>query len=384
MEQPLNALALVMGGGGARAAYQVGLLRFLAARLPRLEIPILTGVSAGAINTVKLASAPGDFVDGVRQLEDLWRRLSIDQVFRVGAPGLVRNALRWGLRLVAGGSRAAPVARGLVDTAPLQRFLASALYGDADAPAFRPLAGIAHNLDRGKLRAVAVTTTNYATGQSITWVEGRDVALWERPQRRALRAAIDLRHVMASAALPVMFPAVQIDEAWHGDGGIRLTAPLSPAMQLGASRIIAVSTRYQRRQDEANQLLVTGYPPLAQVAGVLMNAIFLDMLDYDAMILSRINELLIKIRPEERGSLRPVELLVVRPSVDLGKLSAQYEATLPGPFRFFTRGLGTRETRSPDYLSMLMFNKEYIQQLIAIGEADAERRADEILAFVSR
>jgi NTE family protein len=188
---------------------------------------------------------------------------------------------------------------------------------------------------------------------------------------------------MASASLPFFFPAVEVDGNWYGDGGIRLTAPLSPAVHLGASRIIAVSTRYARSRDEADQPVIAGYPPPAQVAGVLYNAIFLDQLDSDALEMRRINDLIARLPEAERNGHRPIELLLLRPSVDLGRLANEYEPELPRPFRFLARGLGTREMRSNDMLSLVMFQGNYVRRLLEIGEADAAARLDEIRRFLT-
>jgi NTE family protein len=188
---------------------------------------------------------------------------------------------------------------------------------------------------------------------------------------------------MASAALPFFFPAIEVDGAWYGDGGIRLIAPLSPAVHLGARRIIAVSTRYARSREEADRPAVSGYPPPAQVAGVLYNAIFLDHLDADALQLQQINRLIARLPESARDGLRDIELLLMRPSVDLGRLANEYEAELPSAFRFMTRGLGTRETRSNDMLSLMMFQRDYVRRLIELGESDAAARMGEIRSFLS-
>jgi NTE family protein len=188
---------------------------------------------------------------------------------------------------------------------------------------------------------------------------------------------------MASSALPFFFPAVQIDGSWYGDGGIRLTAPLAPAVHLGARKIIAVSTRYPRFQSEAGQPVANGYPPPAQVAGVLLNAIFIDLLDADALRLEQINGLVDRRPVESHDGLRHIDLLILRPSQDLGRLANQFEVDLPRGFRFLLRGLGSREARSNDMLSLLMFQQDYIARLIALGEADARARAAEIDAFMA-
>lgn len=366
-------LALVMSGGGARAAYQVGMLRWLARRHPDLHVPILTGVSAGAINAAFLASHPDDFRTRVEKLADLWSHLTAEEVFRVDSLSLARNVLRLGLKLVSGGAMVAPHSHAAVDTKPLWRLLERALAGQGDG-----LPGIEANLRRGALKAVAITTSSYTTGQSITWVQGCGIPQWERAHRKSIDAKLGVRHVMASAALPIFFPAIEIDGQWFGDGGIRLTAPLSPAVHLGADRILAISTRYPRTRVEADQPAVNGYPPPAQIIGVLFNAIFLDLFDADALAMERLNTMMEALPPELRRDYRTVRLIVLRPSHDLGKLANEYEARLPGAFRFMTRGLGTRETRSNDLLSLLMFQPDYLTRLIELGEADAEVRRDEI------
>jgi NTE family protein len=374
-------LALVLTGGGARAAYQVGFLRHLASRHPNLSPGILTGVSAGGIIATHLASRSGDFAESVDRLFDLWRKLRMEDVFRVNAQQLATRVARWGLRLMSGGAPGAPGARSLVDTTPLREYLSHTLRAEANGM----IPGIAENLEAGRLVAVTLTATSYTTGQSVTWVQGSDgcgVRTWERPQRRGIETCIRVDHVLASSALPLLFPAVDVDGAWYGDGGIRLTAPLSPAVHLGARRIMAVSTRYARSRAEADRPVVSGYPPPAQVAGMLLNAVFLDLLDTDALRLEQINGLLERLPAEAREGLRHVDMLILRPSVDLGQLANDFEVDLPRTFRFLVRGLGSRETRSNDLLSLLMFQPDYIARVIELGEADARARAADIERFL--
>jgi NTE family protein len=371
-------LGLVMGGGGARAAYQVGFLRTVARRFPELHVPYITGVSAGAINAALLASHHGTFLQAVRELSHLWGDLTVRDVFRVDAGSLAMNGFRWLRQLASGGfGGAKSQVRGLVDTQPLREFLTEALHAvDGE------LTGIQYNLDRGRLKALALSTTSYSTGASVTWLQGTDVEGWKRPKRRTETATITIEHIMASTALPLLFPAVQLENAWYGDGGIRLAAPLSPVLHLGARRVLAISTRYEKGPDEADETAIHGYPPPAQVAGVLLNSIFLDLLDNDALRLERLNQLLAMLPPEHRAGLEPVKLLVLRPSQDLGKLASQFEAQLPRSFRFLTRGLGTRETKSPDILSFVLFQPDYLRTLMEIGEADADARIEEIAHFL--
>lgn len=372
-------LAIVLDGGGARAAYQVGLLRSLGRRYPNLRLPIITGVSAGAINAVFLAAHPGPFGDAVEELSGLWRTLTVDKVFNADTASLGRSVMHWGMRLLLGGRTVRPPLRGFVDTAPLRRTLTTAFRVDADGE----IGGIRKNVIDGRLVALAVITSSYTTGQTVAWVEGKNLENWERPFRRSRQATITVEHVMASAALPLLFPAVELDSAWYGDGGIRLVTPLSPAVHLGANRLLAFSTRYGRSDREAEQPQVVGYPPPLQIAGQLLNAVFLDDHDRDALTLRRINSLVSALPPDSRQGLRPVDIVLVRPSQDLGRLASQYEPTLPPSFRYLVRSAGARDTRSPDLLSFLLFQPDYIKRLMEIGESDGERQAAEIGALIS-
>lgn len=366
-----------MGGGGARAAYQVGFLRALSEWYPELRVPYITGVSAGAINAAHLASHHGSFAQAVEELSGLWAQLQVDNVFRVGPSSLGSIVLRWAVRLISGGRGPVPNVQGLVDTQPLRDFLSEALHAVEGE-----ITGIQYNLDRERLRALALSTSSYTTGRSVTWVQGQDIREWERPMRRSVNTTLTVEHVMASAALPIFFPAVRLDDAWYGDGGIRLAAPLSPPLHLGAKRVLAISTRHSPTAREAERPMVSGYPPPAQIVGVLMNSIFLDLLDQDADRLERLNSLLRKLPPGEREGLRPVKLMVLRPSTDLGRMAGRYEPRLPWLIRFLTRGLGTRETDSPDFLSLILFQPDYLQALMECGEADARAREDEIREFM--
>jgi NTE family protein len=346
--------------------------------MPDLRIPVITGVSAGAINAVHLAARRGSLAESVAELHELWSELEPQSVYRVGTAILARNIGRWALRLVSGGTRHAPQPRSLLDPAPLRHLLNRALtVVDGEVQ------GIDANLAAGRLEAVALTTINYGTGQTVTWVQGRDIERWDRTDRKGVPSRISVDHIMASASLPLVFPAVKLAEGWHGDGGIRLATPLAPAVHLGADRILAISTRYRKSREEAGRSAVAGYPPPAQMAGVMLNALFLDAIDLDAMHLQRVNRFLADRECRDSQGLRPVELLVLRPSVDLGRLAGEYEMRLPRTFRFLARGLGTRQTKSPDFLSLLLFQPDYLQRLIEIGEADAEERYEEIAALLA-
>jgi NTE family protein len=373
-----NGLALVLSGGGARAAYQVGFLRCLARNFPDLNIPIITGVSAGAINAAFLANHTGTFAEAVEELSELWLKLSVDQVFCVDTWKLIRNVFRWGVRLVSGGFSNESSARSLLDSTPLRELLQRAFL-----PQGNVIGGIRKNLQHGKLKAFAITGTNYATGQALTWVMGKEIRMWERPWRRSEATDITIDHIMSSASLPLLFPAVRVGNAWYGDGGIRQSAPLSPAIYLGAKRILAISTRHLRSMEDASTPVCIGYPPPAQIAGTLMNSIFLDALDQDVRTLKRTNQLLEQIPEEQHDDRHVVYLFAMRPSEDLGELAGGFEPELPYMFRYLFRGLGTQETSSPDWLSMVMFDPNYLTHLVKLGENDADKQTGAIMELMN-
>lgn len=370
------SVAIVFTGGGARGAYQVGLLRGLGRLLPDLRFPIITGVSAGAINASYLAAHPGSLRQAAEDLSKVWGKIEMDDIFRLDVRWWAKNSLKWLMRLGSGGKTGSSQTKALLDTEPLRQLLQREL-GDGDE-----IPGITKNIEDGSLQSVALVTVNYGTGQTVSWVQGKDIALWERPERRAHQAPLTAEHVMASSALPLLFPAVKLADGWYGDGGIRLSAPLSPALHLGADRILALSTRYLRSDEEAGKSVISDYPPPAQIAGSLLNAIFLDVLDQDVTRLTRLNDVVRRLPEEERQGLKPIEIEVLRPSEDLGKLVARYEDKLPKIFRRMVRGLGSHETESPDFLSLLMFQPDYIAELMEIGERDAEAHIEDIARLV--
>ncbi len=373
--QSADHLGVVLSGGGARGAYQVGVLRYLGRKLGDRRPPILTGVSAGAINAGFLASHRGGLDGATRDLREKWTELRTRDVMKSDPLTMGWIALRWLATLASGGSGLAPRARSLVDNRPLEQYLAGLVEPER----------IRKNVDEGRLRAAAITATCYGTGRTVTFVQGReDLRMWRRPQREARRSPLTLDHVMASAAIPLLFPAVRLEDGHYGDGSVRQTAPLAPAIHLGARRILAISSRYARSLDEACRPATEGYPPVAQIAGVLANSSFLDTLETDARWLRRVNRLVSKIPEEERRreELQEVDLLVLRPSRDLGRLAAEYERELPRTLRFLSRGLGTRESESPDLVSYLLFERGYLKRLIELGERDAERQWPRLASFL--
>jgi NTE family protein len=366
-------LALMLSGGGARTAYQTGVLSGIGKRRPDLYTPLLTGVSAGGINLGFIAAHRGSFGEATQALKRRWLSLTTEEVFRTDPPSLLKTGARWGLSIAGGGARFTPRGRSLVDTAPLREFLRRSI----DAT------GKESNLADGVHEAVALS---YQTGRTVTFVQG-DVPIRLEPpsvHQRAVRARLTIEHIMASSAIPLLFPAVKIGQQYYGDGSFRSAAPLGPAIQLGAERILAISARYARSEIEARRPEVLGYPPPARVLGVLLNSVFLDTLDWDASTVERINRLIDQI-PEQRRreeGLRRVDLYVQRPSKDIGRLAASFEVRLPRSLRFLVRGLGSSGSKSADFISYLLFESAYISALIELGEEDVERDWDRLSAFL--
>jgi NTE family protein len=370
-------LAVMMTGGGARAAYQVGLLKGLATHFPDLRIQIITGASAGAINATYLAAHHGTLMEKTRKLEQVWCELVCESIYRFDWKTFLpfRSALASVLPKKSRFTKSRP--RALVDTTPLRDLLCHIL----DTPYHFPIRAIEENIRSGDLTALALTTLDYSTGQTVRWVQGRNFDAYDGPNHRTVNTWFTPEHVLASAALPFVFPAVRIGNTFHGDGGIRMAAPLSPAVQLGATRIIAMSTGYLRAPDEVVRPVVSGYPPAAQVLGQLVNAIFLDGIEEDVARMERMNDLLRKMAPQERDGLKPIDLLVLRPSLDLGKLAGDYERFLPRPLKLMARALGVKETDSPDFISLLMFEPSFTRRIIELGESDIASRVSEIRTF---
>lgn len=371
-----EGLALALGGGGARASYQAGVLRTLGRRCPTLAPRLLTGVSAGAINIAHLANRPGTFAEACESLHDIWARIEVQRVFESRSARLAFHAFCVLMRTAVGFAPTLEPIRGMVDARPLRRFLHEA-YGSSH------FHGIGRNIAEGRLDAVAILALHYATGRTISFCEGRTIVDWDRPLRRSVRAELRLDHVLASSSLPLFFPAVEVDGEWYGDGGVRLISPLAPAVHLGARRIIAISTRYRPTGDEASIKRFDGPPTPAQIGGNLFSAIFLDALDHDALMLERINRLLPCSNAGAEGPLRRIELFVVRPSEDLGRLANEFEPRLPGMFRFLTRRLGTQPARSQELISTVLFQQDYVRRLMEIGERDGEAQADALIQFMS-
>lgn len=358
-----DPLGLVLTGGGARAAYQVGALAAIAEAVPDLGFPIVTGVSAGAINAAFLAAHPGPFAAAMAALRAEWSRLTAERVYRLRPARWVRAVLRCVGAPARRRSARAPLVRGVFDPQPLRALLAQRL----------DFAGIDRNIAAGGLRAVALSATSYATGETVTFVHGAPgVPLWRRALRHAVRARLTVDHVLASAALPLLFPAVAVDGEFYGDGSVRQTAPLAPAIHLGAQALVVVTTRGPagaRGEGPA------AYPSVAEIGQLVLHAIFLDALEADIERLERLNRLLASlpagVTPPD--GLRRVGLLWLRPSRDLGALAAGRHARLPPIVRWLVRRAGGHRASAVEFLSYVLFDPAYTAALMDLGYDDARR-----------
>ncbi|MDH5632603.1 MAG: patatin-like phospholipase family protein [Gammaproteobacteria bacterium] len=370
-------LGLVLSGGGARAAYQVGVLKAISECLPK-DAPnpfqVICGTSAGAINSAALAIYAERFPEAVQRLLRVWRNFRVDKVFRADLPGIVKTGAHWLLAMMAGGlGKRNPVS--LFDRAPLRTLLQH----------YMPCDRINRSLEAGALDALGITASGYNSGQSVTFFQGTEgIDSWNRASRLGFRTDITIDHLMASSAIPFVFAAEKLNREYFGDGSMRQSAPLSPALHMGAERILVIGVTNHRISVERNA--DPGYPTLAEIGGHIMNSIFLDGLQADLERLNRINDTLARIpsrQLEEPGvRLRHVESLVISPSEDLQKIAEKHMHHLPWTVRFFLRGLGALNRNGSSLVSYLLFEKSYCRELIALGYDDAMRQRERLIQFV--
>lgn len=400
---PNNMIGLVLTAGGARGAYHAGVLKRLS------EIPafigkpspfkIITGASAGAINGAAIAANTSDFTAGARMIVKLWSNLSAEQVFRYDVHSLAKTGIEAALDFAFGGLVGAGRLKSFVDAAPLRQFLEANV----------DLSGIETAINSGDLYAFGVTATGYHSGKAFTFIQGQPGhPLWNKSRRVALSTKLTTDHILASAAIPLVFQPVALKTgnnlSYFGDGAMRLTTPLSPAIRLGAERLFAIGVRCQESADSllrSELSLDEDYvsdlkrPPLSQICGTLMNAIFLDHLDADIDHLKRMNEFVkaynqleesIPIAQRDLSTLREpmrvVTPLVVSPSADIAIIAKTLEHRMPRSVRYLMDGLGRPDAQSADLTSFLLFDSAFTRELIQLGYHDAGLRIDEIEYFL--
>ena len=363
---------LVLTGGGARAAYQVGVLKAVRDILgspARNPFPILCGTSAGAINAATLAVFADDFGRGVGNLLAFWENMRCEHVYRTDAWRIIKSGARWlGAMMLI--SRHNPVS--LLDNAPLRELL------DRNLDFKR----IQEHIDSGALYAVCVTASGYTSGQSVSFFQGGSgLEGWERNQRIGAAVTLQLDYLLASAALPFIFPAVKVHREFFGDGSMRQIAPVSPALHLGADRVLIVGTGQQSAEQARARSNI--YPSIAQIAGHALNSIFLDSLMVDIERLQRINRTVKLIPASEvrKSGLRPIEVLFVTPSQPLERLAAKFSHELPRTVRFVLRPTGALNRSGSNLASYLLFEQSFCRALIELGYQDTAAREVEVRRF---
>jgi NTE family protein len=378
--QPVTGL--ILSGGGARAAYQVGVLGAIADLLPNAgdnPFPVIVGTSAGAINAVGLACGALHFSEAVRRLTSVWQGFHTHQVYRSDWPGVLRQASRFVGHSLLGLGGQVPVA--LLDSAPLAKLLASEL----------DFSGISAAVRQRKLRAVAVTAFGYDTGQAVTFYQGRaTIDPWFRHRRVGVPTRLALEHLLASASIPLIFPPVKINREYFGDGAVRQSAPISPALHLGATRVLVVGVSSNPTDPQASVPVLRAQPSrqpsLAQISGHMLNSTFIDSLESDIELLERLNQMgrLIPAERHPRGlGLKPVDVLVISPSQPLDLIAARHRHELPKALRLFLHGPGATKASGAGVLSYLLFEPGYCSELIELGYQDAMAQKARLIEFLS-
>lgn len=372
--------ALVLPGGGARGAFQVGVLKAIAELLPKAAanpFSVLSGTSAGAINAVVLASKARRFHLAVEELERVWGNFHCDQVYRTDNLTMLKSSLHWMASIVLGGFLVgAPVS--LLDNAPLRGLLSRNVR----------FPRIQNAIENGYLDAITVTAAGYATARSTSFYQS-DSGLeeWARTRRIGVRGELHLDHLMASIAVPMIFPPVQIDGEYFGDGAMRQATPLSPAIHLGANRILVIGVRDETADEPPTPENPQSSPSFANIAGYMLDTLFMDGLYSDIERMTRINQLVDAVRPEHRSgslaSMRAIDTMLIVPSKDLRVIAHKHRQELPFALRALLRGIAGKKPGESRLLSFLLFEQAFTRELIDLGYSDAMRVKDQLRDFVS-
>lgn len=372
---PPRRTGLVLTGGGARSAYQVGVLGAVARMMPR-EAPspfqIVTGMSAGAIVAAAVACHAARFREGVVALERVWRNFHSEQVFRADAASMLRAGLRWTLALVSAGRLAAPP-ESVFDSSPLGRLLER----------HYDFGRMRQAMADGHLEALAIAASNYRTARSVAFFERRDSSTGIADDwRRGVATQLSVTHLLASSAVPFLFPAVRLDGEYYGDGAMRQIAPLSPAIRLGADRLFVVGVRDVPKTPEFVATDRAPAPSVGQVIGFMLDTLFIDSLHAGIAQLERINRLVEQSAVPSPDGLRRIEPMVIVPEADFSAIAARHARSMPRSVRALLRTMGASNVGGSELLSYLLFESSYTRELIAIGREDAMARRDEISHFL--
>lgn len=378
MHQVGPKTALVMSGGGARAAYEVGVLKALRELMPdprRNPFPLLCGVSGGALNATSLAISAEDFGAGVDKLESFWSELHASDIYRADPLGVVISGGRW-LAALALGWLFGAGPRALFDSRPLGDLLTKRL----------DFVRLEHAIANHALHALSITCSGYTSGQCVSFFQGRaDLEPWQRVQWGGAHVSLSVEHIMASMAVPFLFPAVKLHREYFGDGVMRELVPLSPAIRLGADRVLVISTG-RMAVPEGERLPGDHYPGLAETAGHVLSGIYIDSLSADIERMEQVNRLVSLIpeetRQQEGITWRPIQLMVIEPSERLDFLAIDHVNMLPWATRNLLRGIGATERGGGAFASYLLFESAYTRALIDLGYRDAMARSGEITAFL--
>jgi NTE family protein len=369
------AIGLVLTGGGARSAYQVGVLLALSELLPRARnpFPVIVGTSAGAVAASVLAAEAMHWHRAVAGLERVWSRFRSEQVFQVDPIHMLRSGLHWILALASGGLVLAPP-KSMLDNSPLRELLG--LHID--------FTGVRRSIARGHLQAFAICATSYLTGTNVTFYDAHpSIKDWTRVQHLGRRIELGLDHVMASAAIPLLFPPMRLGEEYFGDGAMRQLMPLSPAIHLGADRLLIIGAR---SQSDAGVLQADRFRPVmptpGEIFGYMLDTLFTDQIYADLEQLERINEL-VRAAPEEAHGLRAIETLMLAPSVDPRDIAARHADEMPLSLRTLLRVIGGRDASNSQLASYLLFESGYTRELIEHGYRDAMQARHTLLAFMT-
>jgi len=365
---------LVLTGGGARSAYQVGVMRAVADLLPRdapTPFHVITGTSAGAIVAANIATYAAHFRTGAVTLERVWRNFHVDQVFRTDTPNMLRAGVRWMAALLSVGRLASPP-DSLFDNAPLRRLLERRI----DFSRLREV------LATGHLDALAISAAGYSSARSFAFYESRlHPASDASPWSRGVWAELGIDHLMASSAVPFLFPPVRMHDEYFGDGAMRQVAPLSPAIRLGADRLFVVGVRHDHKQAPRN-LDATATPSFGKLFGFMLDTLFMDSLHAGVAQLERLNRLVAQSSVPNPEGLRHIDSLVLVPRADLGAIAARHARQMPRTVRALLRIIGAADSDGSELLSYLLFESGYTRELIALGYADTMARRDEVASLL--